>query len=64
MLNNKFDFFYKIDLPPKGLTFSPIKGAKGNIEYLIFLKREPPYINKSIIEEVVNESWNIFQKKT
>jgi len=64
MLNKKFDFFYKIDLPPKGLTFSPIKGAKGNIEYLIFLKREPPYINKSIIEEVVNESWNIFQKKT
>lgn len=28
-----------------GLSKSPIKGAKGNIEYFIFLKLKPPSIN-------------------
>ena len=64
MIDKKFDFFYKVELPPKNLTFSPIKGAKGNIEYLIYLSREDTRMNRSKIMEVVNESWDIFQKKT
>lgn len=63
MIFKKFDFFYKVGLPPNGLTFSPIKGTKGNIEYLVYLKRGFTSINRLIIEEVVNESWDIFQKK-
>ncbi len=64
MIERKFDFFYKLALTPKGLTFSPIKGARGNIEYLIYLVREEKSgLDKSAIKEVVNESWNILQEK-
>lgn len=64
MIEEKFDFFYKIDLIPKGLTYSPIKGAKGNIEYLVYLTTEERNgLSKSIIKEVVYESWDIFKEK-
>ncbi|MDR0914413.1 MAG: TlyA family RNA methyltransferase [Oscillospiraceae bacterium] len=41
-----------------GLTFSPIKGPEGNIEYLVFLqKSEKPVMADSVVaEEVVFES--------
>lgn len=43
---------------PVSLTFSPIKGPKGNIEYLLFLKKssEPGSISDDEIEQVVNDS--------
>ncbi|MDO4477780.1 MAG: TlyA family RNA methyltransferase [Lachnospiraceae bacterium] len=29
------------ELTPVGLTYSPVKGPEGNIEYLVFLKKQP-----------------------
>ena len=44
----------------KGLTFSPVKGPEGNIEYLIFLKNkeENSEIGEEIAEIIVNQSHN------
>ena len=39
------NFCIENNLYIKGLSRSPIKGAKGNIEYFIFLKLQPPSIN-------------------
>ena len=42
---------------PHGLTFSPVTGAKGNIEYLLSLsKSEEMCYNVSCIQEVVDDS--------
>lgn len=44
-------------LYPQGLTFSPVTGAKGNIEYLLALsKKENPCYNVSCIHEIVENS--------
>lgn len=44
-------------LYPHGLTFSPVIGAKGNIEYLLYLsKYKEPCYNVSCIQEVVENS--------
>lgn len=45
------------DFYPAGLTFSPIKGAKGNIEYLLYLKKEFVNIDEAgLIDKVVDLS--------
>jgi 23S rRNA (cytidine1920-2'-O)/16S rRNA (cytidine1409-2'-O)-methyltransferase len=43
---------------PLGLTYSPVKGPEGNIEYLVYLANFPTDINVTIetIEEVVKEA--------
>ena len=43
-------------LYPKGLTFSPVTGAKGNIEYLMYLTREHQTLTKETIHNVVESS--------
>ena len=42
----------------KGLDFSPIKGPEGNIEYLIYLKKDnnTEEFDYNIIDEVVDKS--------
>lgn len=42
-------------LYPHGLTYSPVTGAKGNIEYLLHLKKQPPE-NEISIEDIVYSS--------
>ena len=37
VINKVLDFLPEISMFPKGLTYSPIKGPKGNIEYLLYL---------------------------
>lgn len=37
VINNIINYSKNLNLKIKGLTFSPIKGPKGNIEYLIYL---------------------------
>jgi len=46
-------------LTVKGLTYSPIKGPAGNIEYLIWLQKEDrdvPPARENMIEQVVSEA--------
>ena len=42
------------------LTFSPIKGPSGNIEYLIYLATEGNP-EKFTVQETVNKAFNTFQ---
>ena len=47
----------KNGLYPQGLTFSPVTGAKGNIEYLLYLERNNAKIDIDFLaDEVVRES--------
>ena len=42
-----------------GLTFSPVTGAKGNIEFLLYLKKgkeDESCVTADIIEKTVNEA--------
>lgn len=41
---------------PNGLTFSPVTGAKGNIEYLLFLSKEEVEFSNDLIDNVVESS--------
>ena len=41
-------------LVPAGLSFSPIKGPKGNIEYLLHVKKE--HIGSSVTENVIEQT--------
>ena len=43
---------------PIGLTYSPVKGPQGNIEYLIYLANfeNEMIINTDIIEQIVKEA--------
>jgi 23S rRNA (cytidine1920-2'-O)/16S rRNA (cytidine1409-2'-O)-methyltransferase len=46
-------------LSPLGLTFSPIKGADGNIEYLLYCCKDDNHhndINDDIIDAIVTQS--------
>jgi 23S rRNA (cytidine1920-2'-O)/16S rRNA (cytidine1409-2'-O)-methyltransferase len=56
------DFAVSIELTVMGLTFSPIKGPEGNIEYLVYLKKKKELeINNEIhdlIENIVKKSHN------
>lgn len=56
VINKIFDFIPEIGLFPKGLTYSPIKGPKGNIEYLLYLSdKESDF--KTDIPSVVKEAF-------
>ena len=48
----------KLGLSPQGLTFSPIKGPEGNIEYLLLLKKtsEAATVTNDTVEKVVGEA--------
>ena len=41
-----------------GLTWSPVTGAKGNIEYLLYMKKQPPQeeISEDVIKALVADS--------
>ena len=48
----------KQDFRPAGLTYSPVKGPKGNIEYLLYLKTqgEDVEMDDVFVREVVTEA--------
>jgi len=57
VIRNVISYAADNGLYPNGLTFSPVKGAKGNIEYLLYLsKSEDLRYNESCIQSVVNDS--------
>jgi len=47
----------KLDFYPKKLTFSPITGPAGNIEYLIFLTKEKIFQEDDKITCIINEAF-------
>jgi len=58
VVRNIVDFVLGINMEIKGLTFSPIKGPEGNIEYLIHMKKgkDLKEFNYEIIDQVIDES--------
>lgn len=55
------DYSMKIGLDPIGLTYSPITGATGNIEFLIYLKKNSTSkLEDDIIMETIEEAHNNF----
>ncbi len=55
VINNIMDYAKSIGLNINGLTYSPIKGTKGNIEYLIYLSNKDESIDINT-EQIVNEA--------
>lgn len=58
VIEKVYDFSIEKGFVPFDLSFSPIKGPKGNIEFLIYLKKnskEEPF-NRKCIESVVDEA--------
>lgn len=58
VINKIVDFALSHKLNILGLDFSPIKGPEGNIEYLIYLKKDnnTEEFDYNIIDEVVDKS--------
>lgn len=57
VIENVINYAIENGLYPQGLTFSPVTGAKGNIEYLLHLcKTENMSYNVSCIQQVVVNS--------
>lgn len=64
VINGILSSLTEFDLYAHGLTYSPIKGPKGNIEYLVWLKKydledESEKIDESVVLSVVNEAHDI-----
>lgn len=58
------DYAKSINLYVSGLTFSPVKGPEGNIEYLAYLKKQPSDDEVVIdVDKVVEESHATLDKK-
>ena len=52
-----YDFSLSLGLSVLAISFSPIKGPEGNIEYLIYLRKtENPEIKDINIKEIVENS--------
>ena len=49
---------WSIGLVPAGLTFSPVKGPEGNIEYLVYLATTGSDISETAIDETVEAAHN------
>lgn len=64
VIRNVFSYAEAYGLYPEGLDFSPITGAKGNIEYLLLLgKDERLRISDEMIKKVVDYSHSEFENK-
>ena len=59
------DFAVENGYSVQGLTFSPVKGPEGNIEYLVFLQKSDAPVNtaESTPHEVVEASHAALDKK-
>jgi len=65
VINNVIAYAESNGLYPNGLTFSPVTGAKGNIEYLLFLKKIKPdnFDAAKIINTIVSDSHEELDKQ-
>lgn len=59
VLNSIYDYSNSIGLGIQDISFSPIKGTKGNIEFLCYLvNKEENNFNKSDIESIVESAYD------
>ena len=64
VIKNVVQYATENDLHPAGLTFSPVTGAKGNIEYLLYLSKVPQesVLSTDDIQTIVNTSHEELEK--
>lgn len=56
VISKIFDFVNNSNFNLTGLTYSPIKGTNGNIEYLALIEKNGANIDKGSITSIVNQS--------
>lgn len=59
VIHQIWDFAVGLGLKVHGLSYSPIKGPEGNIEYLIYLKRQgqaPTLQQEALVKQIVSAS--------
>jgi 23S rRNA (cytidine1920-2'-O)/16S rRNA (cytidine1409-2'-O)-methyltransferase len=56
VITNIVNFSEEIGLFPCSLTFSPVTGATGNIEFLIHLKRNTEIFERKLIQKTIDEA--------
>ncbi len=59
LLNEFTEWCNKSGIIPVNITYSPIKGSKGNIEYFFHLKREGISVEWAEIKAIINRAWEI-----
>ncbi len=57
ILNNLFEGVKNLGLTIVDLTYSPIKGGEGNIEFFFHLKKKGKFVSIENIDKIVNEAW-------
>ena len=65
VIENVIKYAENADLTPCGLSYSPITGAKGNIEYLLYMKKTPgagSLLTEEDILNIVNNSHSELDK--
>ena len=66
VLNNLFEFFENSNFKIHGITFSPIQGPEGNIEYLVYLKNSfentTSFLSDFDTKKFVIETFNALKK--
>ena len=56
VIENVIGYAKENGLYPQGLTFSPVTGAKGNIEYLLHLSKTENLSYNVNVQNIVNNS--------
>lgn len=56
IIKNIINFACEINFSPVNLTYSPIQGPAGNIEYLIYLKNSVQYCNPKDFDELADKT--------
>lgn len=59
VLNNFTDYCKDNSLNILNITYSPIKGGNGNIEYLAFLRKEPFRVNNINYKALIKEAFDL-----
>lgn len=54
IINDLINYFNKLGFYVKNLTFSPIKGGDGNIEYLTYISNKVNFNNNTNVSNVIN----------
>ena len=63
VVNAITNFAIDIGFSVKGITFSPVKGPEGNIEYLLYLKNtQEQNISLDIVPDIINQSHDTLDK--
>ena len=57
VIHNAIDYALQSGFSPAALSFSPIKGPEGNIEFLLYVTKHPqPQVTEERIQEVVEQA--------